>query len=64
MKIVGWLPLVRGGVCVGIPLSEEVDCVVLAKCLPLLCEVVFVWLCAYPLSVEVVFVKRGVVYSW
>ena len=52
-----WLPLVRGGVCVGIPLSEEVDCGCVAtglslKCevdcgcltkgLPLLCEVVFV----------------------
>ena len=38
------IPLVRvdSGGCVGIPLSEEVDCVVLAKCLPLLCEVVFV----------------------
>ena len=32
----------RGGVCVGIPLSEEVDCDCLAKCLPLLCEVVIV----------------------
>ena len=63
MEIVGWLPLVRGGGCVGIPLSEEVDCVVLAKCLALLCEVVFVWLCALPLSVEVALVERGVVYS-
>ena len=32
----------RGGGCVGIPLSEEVDCGCLAKGLPLLCEVVFV----------------------
>ena len=37
-----WLPLVRGGGCVGIPLSEEVDCVVLDKCLSLICKVDFV----------------------
>ena len=29
----------RGGDCVGIPLSEEVDCVCLALCLSLYCEV-------------------------
>ena len=41
-----------------IPLCEEVDCGYLAKCLPLLFEVVFV----LPLC-EVVLVERGVVYS-
>ena len=32
----------RGGVWICIPLCEEVDCGCLARCLPLLCEVVFV----------------------
>ena len=35
----------------------------MAKCLSLNCEVDLVWLCALPLSVEVVLVERGVVYS-
>ena len=35
----------------------------MAKCLFLNCEVDLVWLCALPLSVEVVFVERGVVNS-
>ena len=36
---------------------------VLALSLSLNCEVDLVWLCALPLSVEVVFVEKGVVYS-
>ena len=34
----------------------------MAKCLSLNCEVDLVWLCALPLSIEVVFFERGVVY--
>ena len=36
---------------------------VVALCLSLICEVDLLWLCALPLSVEVVLVERGVVYS-
>ena len=36
---------------------------VLTLGLSLICEVDLIWVCALPLSVEVVFVERGVVYS-
>ena len=44
-------------------LKCEVIVFELAKCLSLICEVDLVLICALPLSVEVVLVERGVVYS-
>ena len=49
--------------CVGIPLSEEVDCGCLAKGLPLLCEVVFVVALYLASSERLFLVERTVVYS-
>ena len=46
-----------------IPLSEEVDCDCLAKCLPLLCEVVIL-LVVYCLCERLYWLERGVVNSW
>ena len=53
----------RGGDYVGIPLSEEVDCVCLALCLSLICEVDLLALCLASKCKGCVVFERGVVYS-
>ena len=69
----GWLPLVGGGDCVLLPLVKggvyvEIpqvwgDWFVLAKCLPLLCEVVFVLVCALPLVRGYIGWERSIVFA-